>query len=134
MLYLFFPSDSFSPQDLWQMFADLVHTGKVCREIRFMPRYEIMPLPSWWGGGGRESRTLTIPLFRGKKTPWKGNLLPAQGRMERSGMAPWVKKSDKTSRPAGAKEPPTRSRDDTYPLTGSPAFAPVGRRIVCASR
>ena len=48
-------------------------------------------------------------------------------------MAPWVKKPDKTSRPAGAKEPPTRCRDDTYPLTGSPAFAPVGRRIVCAS-
>ncbi|MGM9674193.1 MAG: hypothetical protein ACI3X9_01825, partial [Bacteroidaceae bacterium] len=36
--------------------------------------------------------------------PWRGNLLSAQGRMERSGMAPWVSETDKLGkRPERAK-------------------------------
>ena len=79
------------------MFADLVHTGRVCREMRFRHRYEIMPplqvgcsklIVKCWGKG----MFILFPCL-GDGNALKGQKPPAQGRMERSGMAPWVSRT-----------------------------------------
>ena len=86
---------------------------------------------SCWGVIVKPRRGDIIPYpWLRHGAPWRGNLLSAQGRMERSGMAPWVTKWIIEKRPTGAKAG-LHVGVNINNLTDSLAFAPVGRRFFC---
>ena len=86
---------------------------------------------SCWGVIVKPRRGDIIPYpWLRHGAPWRGNLLSAQGRMERSGMAPWVTKWIIEKRPTGAKAG-LHVGVNINNLTDSLAFAPVGRRLLC---
>ena len=85
---------------------------------------------SCWGVIVKPRRGDIIPYpWLRHGAPWRGNLLSAQGRMERSGMAPWVTKWIIEKRPTGAKAG-LHVGVNINNLTDSLAFAPVGRYCV----
>ena len=89
------------------MFADLVHTGKVCREIRFMPRYEIMPLPSWWGGGvDVNPGPSQSPCLGGRKRPGRATCYQPRAEWSEAEWHPGLKSPTKQVALQGQKNHP----------------------------